>query len=1184
MLGEKLGPYRIESELGSGGMGKVYLATGPDGSVALKVVHPHLLETAGFFKRFLREAEIGRTVRHANVVRTLDCDAIGGHHFLVMEYVKGRSLRELLDELGTIPETLLREIAVQTAAGLCAIHEAGIVHRDLKPENVLITDDHEIRVMDLGVAKLQEATIGITHEGQFAGSLLYAAPEQFGPGEVGMAADLYSLGVMLHELATGDNPFRRDDAAAVIDAHLKLHAPRAADLDSEVSGFLSECIATLLAKNPVERFASAQQLRGVLEEGEHSEWWIGLAPRHRKHLPKIRVRRETTLHGRDGDLALLQRAWERAKNSDGNTVYFEGEAGIGKTRLIDAFVGGLEDPDFHVLYGSYPPSGGLGGISDAILEKFGEARIAEALAPYLTTTPSLVPAFAALLKHERPPPGVEPLNSSALQAICVHLMRALAEESPLLWIVEDLHFAPQESRAGVLSMARAAEGHRVLLVATARPGVPDEELAHFSRLENFQRSSLARLGGRQIIELLEDAFGSEALAERLGGKITKKSDGVPLFIFEMIRGLKEGQFIKQLHDGSYEQTQVIDEIEVPSAVRDLIEGRLRGLTEGQRSILDVGAVQGMSFEPALVADVLEQKKVGVLQQLAAIERRFGLVKGEATSCVFDQDQVQEVLYRDLLPELRAEYHTLLADAYAKRCGAEPSGGDAVLLARHHLRGSRPADALPHLNRALDHLEAGYRNETALALARRALELPGLLAGTERVEVLLRLAGRLGLLGRRDEQRSALEEAIALAEQSDDLALRASGRQSLAALQFALAQRDAAQETLREVLELARATGDRTQEANATGSLGVIFHSLGRYAEAREHHERHRTISGEIGDRRGEMRANGNLGNVFWSEGRYPEAREHYERCLALAREIGDRQGEARATGNIGMVLFSLGRYAEAQECYERGYALGRKIGDRQGEAIATGNLGIISQSLGRYAEAQAHYERQRDVSREIGDRRTAANATAHLGGVFFGLGRIAAARECSEDYRNVSREIGDRRGEGFALQRLAEIADLEGDLTQALRLGELALARRRELGEHSILAESMTFLAGLDAKGGDLVGAAARLDEALVVARDVGSPEAILAATVERARHSFGSVDAALDALGEHEDRVAYSERMDARFRLWELTQDPVHLAEAHRLVVHTRAHAPEQDRRSMIENVPLYRDIMSAWEKHGAA
>ncbi|MHC4452847.1 MAG: serine/threonine protein kinase, partial [Planctomycetota bacterium] len=556
LIGEQLGAYAIKSELGSGGMGKVYLAEAveeaaglePGTSVALKLVHPQLLETPGFFKRFLQEADLGKRVKHENVVRTFDVDALmrdgSHHHFMVMEYVRGRNLRELLIEPRTIPETLLREIALQTAAGLAAIHAEGIVHRDLKPENILITDEHEIRIMDLGVAKLQEATIAITREGQFAGSLLYAAPEQFRNEEVGPPADLYSLGVLLYELATGQNPFRSDAAAAVIQAHLTQTPPRAHERNENISLFFSELIATLLAKPPAERFASAKTLHTVLAEGERSAWWNEYSPllyEQAARRPKIRVNRDTNLHGRAEDLRALHDAWDRAKSGAGSTVFLEGEAGIGKTRLIDAYVRGLKDDDLHVLYGSYPPSGGLGGLSEAILGKFGEARLADALAPYLTVTPSLVPAFAALIKHESPPTGAEPLSGGALQAVVVHLLRALAAEKPTVWIVDDLHFAPQESHDLLLAMARAVEDHRVLLVATARPGVGVEDL---SRLENFQRATLARLSAREVVEVLADAFKSTDLAERLSGKIAIKSDGVPFFIFEMIRGLKEGQFIR----------------------------------------------------------------------------------------------------------------------------------------------------------------------------------------------------------------------------------------------------------------------------------------------------------------------------------------------------------------------------------------------------------------------------------------------------------------------------------------------------------------------------------------------------------------------------------------------------------------------------------------------------------------
>ncbi len=223
MLGQDLGPYRIESELGSGGMGKVYAAVVADRvpgmdvgtRVALKVVHPHLLETPGFFRRFLQEADLGASIQHDNVVRTYLADALAvegtQHNFIVMEYVEGQTLRDLLVELDRVPEELCRHIGREIAKGLRAIHDAGVVHRDLKPENVLITEEHIVKVMDLGVARLQDEAVRLSRTGAFVGSLLYAAPEQFtsAAGDLDGRTDLHALGLLLYELACGQHPFRR---------------------------------------------------------------------------------------------------------------------------------------------------------------------------------------------------------------------------------------------------------------------------------------------------------------------------------------------------------------------------------------------------------------------------------------------------------------------------------------------------------------------------------------------------------------------------------------------------------------------------------------------------------------------------------------------------------------------------------------------------------------------------------------------------------------------------------------------------------------------------------------------------------------------------------------------------------------------------------------------------------------
>src|SRR5262245_23006261 len=268
-------------------MGKVYAATvtgrcpglAEGTRVALKVVHPHLLETPGFFKRFLREAEIGKRVVHDNVVRTYDCDSlvVGGanHIFLTMEYVEGQTLRALMKELDRVPEELCRHIGREVAKGLAAIHATGVVHRDMKPENVLITREHGVKVMDLGVARLNDEALRLSQTGAFVGTIHSAAPECFGDGgrSVDGRADLHALGLVLYELACGVNPYFAESVPETLKKVLHEAPRRLGDVNPQLSPFFEEVVHTLLAKKPGERFADANALLEVLDGGEKSEWW-----------------------------------------------------------------------------------------------------------------------------------------------------------------------------------------------------------------------------------------------------------------------------------------------------------------------------------------------------------------------------------------------------------------------------------------------------------------------------------------------------------------------------------------------------------------------------------------------------------------------------------------------------------------------------------------------------------------------------------------------------------------------------------------------------------------------------------------------------------------------------------------------------------------------------------------------
>ena len=1165
LVGRVLGPYRLLSVLGAGGMGSVYLAAvegearglARGAQVAVKVVHPHLFARQGFFKRFLREAEVGRRVRHENVVRTLDVDEDASCRFLVMEYVEGQTLRALLDELERVPEELCRHVGCEIAKALAAIHAEGAVHRDVKPENVLITKDNVVKVMDLGVARLADEEMRLSQTGAFVGSVRYAAPEQFKGRDTKLdgRADLYALGLTLYELATGAHPFADEEFHAVLRRQMTEVPRPAGELNPQVSPFLEELLVQLLDKDREKRVASAAELARILDEGERSAWWTRRAQAIRaetkRTLRRIRIPRETAVVGRDAELAKLRSLFDAAKAGEGHVVLVEGEAGIGKSRLVDEFVARLrsEGEDLNFLFGSYPPGGAAtssGAFSTAYREHFGVEGLGETLVPYLGPSPILVPAFAALLRGEGTPEGAEPLTKDSLQTCFVHATRALAAERTTIVLVDDLHFAPEEGRALFTSLALAVPGHRILLVGTTRPTRDEKWIAGIERLGHLARLPLARLGPKDLVVLLRDALRSENLAQELSAQIAVKSDGNPYFVFEILRGMKEGQFLTQKPDGTWVTTQILRDIQIPSSVLELVQARVADLAEDDRNLLDVASCLGFEFDPLLVGDVLGMARIPLLRRLGQIERAHRLVRAAGQRYVFDHHQVQEALYGSLSELLRAEYHAAIAEALDARTGAaatEPKDLDGALcvdLADHFLKGAQGAKALRYLDSALSHLERNYLNDEAVRLADRALATSGLVGGRERCELLLRTARTLDPLGRHDAERVTLDEALALADIDGDSSLRARVRRAVGAHLHRHSHHEQALARLSEALDLARAAGDWETEAAVIGHVGNVFWSLGRYEEALEHHGRTRVFARETDHRRLEAQATGNLGLVFRALGRREEARAHYVRQLALCREIDYRRGEAIGTGNLGALLMELGHYAEAREHREHHLALAREIGDRPGEARALLHLGVVLHGLGRLAEAREHQERSLTLAREI----------------YF------------------------RALEGSALLSVADLDAEDGNATATeQRLAE-ALEVFRAIG--FCRAEALCARGALLARRGRTEESRAALGEALAIAHDLSLPSVEVLATAQLARLPGGDVAAALVTLAAHEGRVWVSDAMEARSLLWQATRDPTHLAEAKRRLDFLVAHAPPDCRESMLSNVRLHREIAAAAKEHG--
>ncbi|MEA3341830.1 MAG: serine/threonine-protein kinase, partial [Chloroflexota bacterium] len=270
MIGKTLGKYRVIGHLGTGGMSEVYKAYQPglDRYVAIKVLHTFLATEKDFLTRFQREAKFAAMLRHPNIVRVHDFDTENNAYYMVMEFVEGPSLKTRLQEIAKQGQLLPLEEVVRivsaVANALDYAHSRGTVHRDIKPANIMFTHDEEVILMDFGIAKMVDV-VGLTASGAMVGTPAYMAPEQ-GMGQAGdERADIYSLGVVLYQLATGRLPFDAETPMGVVLKHINEPLPPPTTVAPNLSPGIEAVIEHALTKSPEDRYQTAKELAADLK-------------------------------------------------------------------------------------------------------------------------------------------------------------------------------------------------------------------------------------------------------------------------------------------------------------------------------------------------------------------------------------------------------------------------------------------------------------------------------------------------------------------------------------------------------------------------------------------------------------------------------------------------------------------------------------------------------------------------------------------------------------------------------------------------------------------------------------------------------------------------------------------------------------------------------------------------------
>jgi serine/threonine-protein kinase len=264
------GRYRIHRRIGSGGMADVYLAEDSQlgREVAIKMLHRRFSRDREFVERFRREASAAAGLQHPNVVAVFDRGEFDGTYYIAMEYLPGKTLKEVIREEAPLDQLRAIDMAIQILQAAAFAHRRGVIHRDFKPHNVMVGPDGRLKVTDFGIARAGASEM--TETGSIMGTAQYLSPEQAQGQRVGTASDLYSIGVILYEMLAGRVPFAGDSAVSIALKHVSEQPGRLRDLRPDVHPRLEQAVGRALLKDPAQRYASADEFIGALQEARRS--------------------------------------------------------------------------------------------------------------------------------------------------------------------------------------------------------------------------------------------------------------------------------------------------------------------------------------------------------------------------------------------------------------------------------------------------------------------------------------------------------------------------------------------------------------------------------------------------------------------------------------------------------------------------------------------------------------------------------------------------------------------------------------------------------------------------------------------------------------------------------------------------------------------------------------------------